>query len=205
MRGCAVVPTQPNENNMVNELIKKAVEIFSIKGYAAANLTDITNALGISRGPIYYHFKDKFGLYKAAFEYFDNDVRESHAKIINQDKHIINFIEDVIYDCAERNTRFGSNFFFGIETIEELFPIKVLYDKLNQDIYQEKLDYVNRSIEKNEIRRSTDPKQIADLIYLIYLGLLNALQTNMLANYTESEVRNLIRILILGIERYCCD
>jgi len=205
MRGCAVVPTQPNENNMVNELIKKAVEIFSIKGYAAANLTDITNALGISRGPIYYHFKDKFGLYKAAFEYFDNDVRESHAQIINQDKHIINFIEDVIYDCAERNTRFGSNFFFGIETIDELSPIKILYDKLNQDIYQEKLDYVNRSIEKNEIRRSTDPKQIADLIYLIYLGLLNALQTNMLANYTESEVRNLIRILILGIERYCCD
>jgi len=205
MRGGAVVPTQPNENNMVNELIKKAVEIFSIKGYAAANLTDITNALGISRGPIYYHFKDKFGLYKAAFEYFDNDVRESHAQIINQDKHIINFIEDVIYDCAERNTRFGSNFFFGIETIDELSPIKVLYDKLNQDIYQEKLDYVNRSIEKNEIRRSTDPKQIADLIYLIYLGLLNALQTNMLTNYTESEVRNLIRILILGIERYCCD
>jgi TetR/AcrR family transcriptional regulator, transcriptional repressor for nem operon len=196
---------QTTESNMVNELIKKAIEIFSIKGYEAANLTDITNALGISRGPIYYHFKDKNGLYKAAFERYDTDVRESHAKIIAQDKHIINFMEDVIYDCAERNTRFGSNFFFGIDTLDELALVKVQYDKLNQDIYQEKLDYVNRAMEKGEVRRSINPKQIADLIYLVYLGLLNALQIQMLADYTEGEIRNLIRILLLGIERYCCD
>ena len=196
---------QTNDSNIVNELIKKAIEIFSIKGYEATNLTDITGVLGVSRGPVYYHFKDKYGLYKAAFDRFDSDVRESHAKLIAQDKHIINFIEDVIYDCAERNTRFGSNFFFGIDTIEELSSIKVQYDKMNQDIYQEKLDYVNRSIGKGEVRRSVDPKQIADLIYLVYLGLLNALQLHMLADYTEGEIRNLIRILLLGIERYCCD
>lgn len=196
---------QTNETNIANELIQKAIEIFSIKGYEATNLTDITNALGISRGPVYYHFKDKYGLYKAAFDYFDNDIRESHAKIVAQDKHIINFIEDVIFDCAERNTRYGSNFFFGIETLEELSSIKVQYDKLNDDIYQEKLDYVKRAIEKGEVRRSTDPKQIADLIYIIYLGLLNSLQIKMLSAYSEGEVRNLIRVLLLGIERYCCD
>ena len=197
--------TQSNESNKVMDLIKKAVEIFSIKGYEATSLSDIAGALGISRGPIYYHFKDKYGLYKAAFEYFDNDVRESHAKIVAQDKHIINFMEDVIYDCAERNTRFGPNLFFGIDTIEELYPIKEMYDKLNKDIYQEKLDYVYRSMEKGEVRRSIDPKQIADLIYLIYLGLLNSLQTNMLVGYSENEIRNLIRVLLSGIERYCCD
>jgi TetR/AcrR family transcriptional regulator, transcriptional repressor for nem operon len=114
-------------------------------------------------------------------------------------------MEDVIYDCAERNTRFGSNFFFGIDTLDELALVKVQYDKLNQDIYQEKLDYVNRAMEKGEVRRSINPKQIADLIYLVYLGLLNALQIQMLADYTEGEIRNLIRILLLGIERYCCD
>lgn len=197
--------THTNESNMANELIKKAIEIFSIKGYAATNLTDITDALGISRGPVYYHFKDKYGLYKAAFERFDSDVRESHSRIIAQDKHIINFMEDVIYDCAERNTRFGSNFFFGIDTIEELAPIKEQYDKMNEDIYQEKIDYVNRAKEKGEVKRSIDPKQIADLIYVIYLGLLNALQIQMLSDYSQGEIRNLIRILLLGIERYCCD
>jgi len=197
--------TNSNENNMANELIKKAIEIFSVKGYAATNLTDITDALGISRGPVYYHFKDKYGLYKAAFERFDSEVRESHSRIVAQDKHIINFMEDVIYDCAERNTRFGSNFFFGIDTIEELAPIKEQYDKMNEDIYQEKIDYVNRAREKGEVKRSIDPKQIADLIYVIYLGLLNALQIQMLSDYSQGEIRNLIRILLLGIERYCCD
>jgi TetR/AcrR family transcriptional regulator, transcriptional repressor for nem operon len=196
---------QNNENNIVNELIKKAIEIFSIKGYEATNLTDITNALGISRGPVYYHFKDKYGLYKAAFEHFDNDIRQSHARIIAKDRHIVNFMEDVIFDCAERNNRFGPNFFFGIDTLEELASIKVQYDKLNHDIYQEKLDYVNRAMEKGEVRRSIDPKQIADLIYVVYLGLLNSLRSGMLSDYTEGEIRNLIRVLLLGIERYCCD
>lgn len=196
---------QPNENNVANELVMKAIEIFSVKGYAATNLTDITDALGISRGPVYYHFKDKYGLYSAAFERYDNEVRQSHANIIAKDRHIINFIEDCIFDCAERNTRFGSNFFFGIDTLDELKPVKVKYDRLNQDIYQEKLDYVDRAIKKGEVRRSIDPQTVADLIYVVYLGLLTALQTKMLSEYTESEVRSLIRILLLGIERYCCD
>lgn len=197
--------THPHDSNIVDNLILKAVEVFSIKGYEAATLTDITCGLGITRCPVYYHFKDKYGLYKAAFECFDCDVRDSHARIVSQDKHIIDFIEDVIYDCAERNTRFGSNFFFGIETIEELSPIKILNDKLNQDIYQEKLDYVNRSKEKGEVSRNINPKHIADLIYLICLGLLNALQIHMLDDYNESEIKDIIRILLRGIEKNFCD
>lgn len=76
---------------------------------------------------------------------------------------------------------------------------------MNEDIYQEKIDYVNKAKEKGEVKKSIDPKQIAALIYVIYLGLLNALQIKMLSDYSEGEVRNLIRILLLGIERFCCD
>ncbi len=197
--------TNSIESSTFDTLIEKATEIFSIKGYAATNLTDISDALGISRGPIYYHFKDKFGLYSAAFERFDRDVRESHADIIEQDQHIMVFMENVILDCAQRNTRFGPNFFFGIDTIEELQSVRIKFNAMNDDIYQEKLDYVQRSIERGEVRKNTDAKQVADLIYIIYYGLLNAIQIQMLDAYSESEIRNLIRILLRGIERYCCD
>jgi AcrR family transcriptional regulator len=197
--------TNPSESSTVDTLIEKATEIFSIKGYAATNLTDISDALGISRGPIYYHFKDKFGLYAAAFENYDLDVRASHADIIAKDQHIMVFMENVIFDCAQRNTRFGPNFFIGIDTIEELQPLLGKFNAMNNDIYQEKLDYVQRSIDKGEVRRNTDAKHVADLIYIIYLGLLSAIQVQMLDAYSESEIRNLVRILLRGIERYCCD
>ena len=193
-----------SDKNTINELVEKAIELFSIKGYAATNLTDITDALGISRGPIYYHFKDKLGLYTAAFDKFDSDVRAAHAKIIDNDKHIINFIEDVIFDCAIRNTIYGPNFFVGIETIEELKDVKYKYDLMNSDIYQEKIHYVERAKNKGEVMKSIDAKQIADLIYVIYNGLLTSIQSNLLKDYTENEMRNLIRILLFGIERYCC-
>lgn len=204
-RNDAIMSTHPHDSNIVDKLILKAVEVFSTKGYEASTLNDITRDLGVTRCPVYYHFKDKYGLYKAAFECFDCDVRDSHARIVSQDKHIIDFIEDVIYDCVQRNTRFGSNFFFGLDTTEELSPIKILIDKLNQDIYQEKLEYVNRSKDKGEVKIDINPKHIIDLINLIYLGLLSSLQVNMINDYNESEIRNMIRILLRGIEFHFCD
>lgn len=192
------------DNSTVNELINKATEIFSMKGYEGTHLTDITDELGLSRGPVYYHFKDKFGLYKASYEKYEDEVRTSHYKRVSENKHIIHFIEDVIFDCLSRTTRYNSNFFFGIETISELKEIKEKYQKLSTDIYKEKLFVVNRAMDKREIRRTVDPKQMVDLMYMIYLGLLNSVELNILKDYSESEIRNLVRILLIGFEEYYC-
>lgn len=193
----------PNYHETIRDLIQKSLEIFSQKGYAATNLVDITDALGISRGPIYYHFKDKLGLYNATFDYFDQDVRESHAKIIEKGKPFIEFVEDVIFDCVERNTVHGPSFFFGIDSIPELKEIKIKFDRMNQDIYQEKIDYVNQSKLKGEIRQDIDPKQVADMIYIVYNGALMSVQNGSIKKVSEPEVRELIRVLISGIDQYC--
>lgn len=192
-----------NYSDTIQDLIKKSIEIFSIKGYAATNLVDITDALGFSRGPIYYHFKDKLGLFNAAFDQFDHDVRESHAKIIQSNKPFINFVEDVIFDCVERNTLHGPNFFFGMDSIPELHLIKIKFDKMNDDIYQEKIDYVNQSKLKGEIRQDVDPNQVADMIYVVYYGVLTSIQSKLIGEVSEPKVRDMIRVLIAGIDRYC--
>jgi TetR/AcrR family transcriptional regulator, transcriptional repressor for nem operon len=188
-----------------NQLVQKAIELFSEKGYCSTNLIDISDALGISRGPIYYYFKDKIGLYDAAFDKFDNDVRETHRRIIECNKPFNEFVEDVIFDCVERNTLHGPNFFFGIESYKELEDIKVKFDKMNEDIFQEKIDYVNQSKIKGEIHPDADSRKIADLIYIVFFGLLTSIQKGSIRDTSESNIRALIRILTSGIMHYSKD
>jgi len=192
-----------NHSATIRELVRKSIEIFSAKGYAATNLVEITDALGISRGPIYYHFKDKLGLYNAAFDQFDHDVRETHAKIVQSNKPFVEFVEDVIFDCVIRNTLHGPNFFFGIESLPELESIRLKFDALNTDIFQEKIDYVKLSIKRGEIDPNTDPVQVADLIYIVFYGVITSIQKGLIQEISEPSVRELIRVLIGGIETYC--
>jgi TetR/AcrR family acrAB operon transcriptional repressor len=44
-------------------LLKTALAVFSVKGYAAATLDDVAKAAKVTRGAIYWHFKSKADLY----------------------------------------------------------------------------------------------------------------------------------------------
>src|SRR5579885_1964873 len=44
-------------------LLDAALKVFSQKGYAAARLEDVAEQAGVTRGAIYWHFKNKADLY----------------------------------------------------------------------------------------------------------------------------------------------
>jgi len=45
------------------KVLKAALSVFSVKGYAAATLDDVATAAKVTRGAIYWHFKSKADLY----------------------------------------------------------------------------------------------------------------------------------------------
>jgi hypothetical protein len=76
---------------------------------------------------------------------------------------------------------------------------------MNDDIFQEKIDYVNQSKLKNEIHPDADPRKIADLIYIVFYGLLTSIQKGSILDVSESNIRALIRTLVCGIMQYSKD
>ncbi|MEN6492537.1 MAG: TetR/AcrR family transcriptional regulator [Rectinema sp.] len=190
--------------SLKDELIQKAIEVFSRKGYEATNLTDITDALGISRGPVYYHFKDKYGLYVAAFNLWASKFQHDHDLILAQDKHIIKILEDSVYCCIDMYKHFRPNFFVGIDTVEELSELKDRYYLLVQHIYNKKVETVKRAIARGEIRRSISPELVVDMIYVLYDGIKDGLERP-LVKIKESELKTIVTVQLLGIERFCCD
>ena len=51
-----------------NKLLDAAAEVFFVKGVAGASLSEVAQAAGLTRGAIYWHFKDKVDLFDALMQ-----------------------------------------------------------------------------------------------------------------------------------------
>ena len=67
-----------------NKIIEAAIELFETEGYAATRIEDIAEKTGMTRGAVYWHFKNKEELYISIFEMFekrlDRLLQESRLK-----------------------------------------------------------------------------------------------------------------------------
>ena len=161
-----------DEPTLRERLIDIAIDVFSLKGYSAANLTDVTDSLNVSRGPVYYHFQDKYGLYKATFDLWEDSLRTSHSHIFSQtDKPILTKLGETIFNCIGLCRKFKLNYFVGLETLGELAELKERYHRLAADVYQEKIAAVEAAIERGELGGGLDSKRIVEAVYVTYDGV----------------------------------
>lgn len=187
------------DKETIDRLIDKAIEIFSTKGYGATKLTDITNSLSISRGPVYYYFKDKFGLYSAAFDRFEKGLRDIHEAVFSTDKPLMDQMEDMIFEFVKHISVFGDNFFFMVGEIDELREISARYNAMNRELYDDKYKMVEAA-QKNGILKSTmTPKYIVDYVYLVYFAVLGGVNSVILEGYTDQEIKDFIRMQFDGL------
>lgn len=62
------------------KVIEAALELFSKHGYSHTTLAMIASAAGFSRGPIYWHFKNKDELYEAVLHYSQEPLEQLVAQ-----------------------------------------------------------------------------------------------------------------------------
>ncbi|MBE6023270.1 MAG: TetR/AcrR family transcriptional regulator [Cellulosilyticum sp.] len=57
-----------------NEILDKADQLFSRKGFEGTSTNDILEAVGIARGTLYYHFKSKEDIMDALIERYNQQI-----------------------------------------------------------------------------------------------------------------------------------
>lgn len=70
---------RPREFDM-DAALDKALAVFSERGYHAASISELTEAMGLTSGSVYKAFKDKRGIFLAAFDHY----RTIRRKIIDE-------------------------------------------------------------------------------------------------------------------------
>ncbi|HRX72613.1 MAG: TetR/AcrR family transcriptional regulator [Hyphomonas sp.] len=58
-----------------DRILHTSLLLFNVEGEAQQTAVDISNALGISPGNLYYHFKGKDAIIRALFEAFEEEMR----------------------------------------------------------------------------------------------------------------------------------
>ena len=65
------------KSNVKDNILTKALELFSAKGYEGVSVNEVTAASGISKPTLYYYFKSKEGLFEAVSELYYTRLNSS--------------------------------------------------------------------------------------------------------------------------------
>lgn len=164
-------------------ILEGAFKLFLKQSYETVTVPDLEQAIGFTRGAIFYHYPSKEDLYKAVVDYYI-------IRIHNQDfefkyplgctslkefiHHYVNGVETVIKKSQQ----------IGIENIHKEYYSFIfdavhhyvgLEEKLN-DTFAREMDFwkhiVQKAYDNKEIRQDVNVNDVAQHFRYIYSGLL---------------------------------
>ncbi|MDR1627056.1 MAG: TetR/AcrR family transcriptional regulator [Spirochaetia bacterium] len=186
-----------------NEIVTAAIRIFAERGYHNTNMQEIADATGLSRGPLYYHFKNKAALLHEAVKTHIAAETRHYRDIFRQDKHILQLIrEDLLY-CT-RDIRANTPGLFRIPSDDPcLKSIHTMIYNMENALYKLKEASVRRAIEKGELRVGTQPRHIVNIMFILYEGLCTTTQMSKIISSIK-DIDNAIEFFLAFIEKEYC-
>ena len=204
-----VMRTTAEETERNNKkILDAAIKVFAEKGYVLAEIQDIAQEAGISKGPLYYRYKSKRELFIAALaEEMDRELSE-YAAIWSQDRHIMDILHDDFESCL-RNACFGLHMpdialitSDGDGSDDALKVVSLASQKLYGYIELSLLAAKN----KGELKADADLKVLEDTIFIFSNGLyqVNASGKRM-TEVSLKRIETAIDEFLDMIEKKYCD
>ena len=189
-------------------IIRKAMELYALKGYQNVSITDLQFALDMGRGTLYYYFADQDELFRTCMERYFLEPKQralnsvpgnvSIDGMIDAMKMYLHSLEEALmtFDIRNINTSNVNNLMF---TAYSKFP--ALHRKA-QRLALKELELWRKALYNDQraglIRRDIDREQIAIMFAHIKNSYDSGLgQTQMdfsLLEKTYSEFHNLLKI-----------
>jgi TetR/AcrR family acrAB operon transcriptional repressor len=159
-------------------ILNAALAVFNRKGFVRSTMKDIANEAGITRGAIYWHFKDKANL----FEALSDDIRSASGirfEDIPWESFVsLDEVRDFIleYLCKfETDNRFRS--FYEVVTYkteyhEELEPVLAKERTKSRRVKQQLITIFQKFHDKGLMNKNLDPADAAIFVCAFVWGLL---------------------------------
>jgi AcrR family transcriptional regulator len=166
-----------DSHGMKERILKVSMELFLKKSYRGTSVKDITDAVSISKGALYWYFKSKDELLETIIDRYDSDfldrlartIRPSGNDFIKTYKEYHKYINEYASSNSELCVLFTtlSAEMAGSGTVAEI-RIKSVYAKY--------LTFIKSLLElaKNQrlLRKNTDVNVLAHTIIAIHNGIL---------------------------------
>ncbi|MCE3227378.1 MAG: TetR/AcrR family transcriptional regulator [Bacteroidetes bacterium] len=156
-------------------IIEKTAPVFNAKGYAGTSLSDLEKATGLTKGSIYGNFGNKDEIAIAAFRYnvaqvgaFLKDKIQSETNAVNK----LLVFPDVYRNYFKIPCLHGGCPIFNTSTeADDTHPELRVEARLAINNWRQSIErIVQAGIENKEIKKNTQPKEIAVIIISLIEG-----------------------------------
>jgi TetR/AcrR family acrAB operon transcriptional repressor len=188
------------------QLLKKALTVFSKKGYAATTLEDIASEAEVTRGAIYHHFGGKAELYNTLVRGFSDRGNVIIQQAVSEGGTLPDILRRVFVRQLE-----------AIEDDQEMRELMELYlfktglvPELEEGRQQQiesgvglivmLADIMSQGIEQGLLRSDIDPKEMARAYLAFQNGLINLWLTAPEQFSLKASVESFADVLFAGIQ-----
>ena len=158
------------------EVLKKAKEVFTEKGYNGTSMDDLVQATGLSRSSIYDTFGDKHGLFLKTLDQYRSaqlgDLKQLQAKTDSPKKKIRVIFDYLVKDMLSDEERKGCmlvNVSMEMSCVDKEIANAALQnmEEMEEQFYK----LVKEGQTKGEIAKNASPKALARYLYSSLMGL----------------------------------
>jgi AcrR family transcriptional regulator len=158
-------------------ILEKVSPIFNAQGYAGTSLTDVLNATGLTKGSVYGNFVNKEDLAQKAFSYNLMRVFKPLQQATLKDKNAVKKLKAI--------TNFYREYYQLMSELGGCPILNVVNDAkgVNNTLYADAIEaarilttnleeIIKLGIKQKRIRKKTDAKALATLIYSMLQGAI---------------------------------
>lgn len=181
------------------EIMDAAMLLFIEQGYTNTTTQDIVDKVNISRGLLYYHFKNKEDiLYCLVEQYSDKLLKDIHVIVYDQDKTAIEKIRafiDTTIISSENISAEGT----ALQKTVDLEENRYMIDKLSHKIIEKLTIYFERIINQGISEKTLFvkyPSETAEFLMTSYVFVSNNISIRYSKKESVNEYLNAFKIML---------
>lgn len=185
-------------------IVALAAPIFNQRGYSGCSIQDVMEATGLEKGGIYRHFKNKEELAAEAYRYSAQQVVEARASSLDWTLSPLNLLRQYIQHFVEHPSPIPGGCPIMNTAVDSDDGNPLLRGMVQESIKTWKkriAEVVAEGIRHREIRKSTDPQQIANTVIAALEG---ALMISRIEG-TRSALQDVRQSLEIILENIACN
>jgi Transcriptional regulator len=181
-------------------VIAAAKRIFCEKGYSATKLEDIGKAVGMTRGVVYWHFKNKAELFQYLVEDAIGSIEILVDEVLAEDLSIMERLRKLFLRSQENH---------GVALLKSIGPeekVAKRFRKYVDDKGNKIITKINRAFDeakgRGELQAETDVRSILGLLSIFMNGLTSTTRIGMSMKPDTSNIEGMTNIIFKGILSY---
>lgn len=183
-----------------DKALEAAMEVFWCKGYEATSMTDLLEAMDLSKSSLYQTFGSKQQLFERCLARYANWLYTNMAKQLQETDSGLNFIENLIGTIANTaELPEGAKGCLMVNSANEFgqrdpFIATVINTNLQRftDLY---VEAVQKTQAEGEISKDADPLSIANYLHIAISGLRTMIKTGADKNSVNGAVTIILNLL----------